>query len=104
MVSRSGYPTVGGWVHWSRNRAWITPETLTFEMWPDMSEYSAEEQYTAEGFTYPDGRPATLFSSANPKTVERHFDWMLGYVIDGVLVQRFLGGLDGAEGSAEAAR
>jgi hypothetical protein len=99
-----GDPTGGGWFHWSRNRNRIAPETLTFEMWPDMSEYSPEEQYPAEGFTYPDGKPATLFSSANPKTVQRHFDWMRRYGIDGVLVQRFLGGLDGAEGSAREAR
>lgn len=99
-----GDPTGGGWVHWSRNRNRIAPETLTFEMWPDMTEYSPEEQYPADGFTYPDGKQATLFSSANPKTVERHFDWMQRYGIDGVLVQRFLGGLDGAEGSVKAAR
>ncbi len=99
-----GDPTGEGWIHWSRNGRRIAPDTLTFEMWPDMSEYSPEERYPAPGFTYPDGAPATLFSSANSKTVERHFDWMQQYGIDGVLVQRFLGGLDGAKGSAEAAR
>jgi hypothetical protein len=100
----TGDPAGDGWVHWSRARDRIAPDTLTFEMWPDMSEYSAEEQYPAEGFTCPDGKPATLFSSANPRTVQRHFDWMQRYGIDGVLAQRFLGGLDGAQGSAEAAR
>lgn len=99
-----GDPVGAGWIHWSRDRSRIAPETLTFEMWPDMSEYSAEEQYPAEGFTYPDGKPAALFSSANRKTVDRHFDWMRKYGIDGVLVQRFLGGLDGAQGSVEASR
>jgi len=99
-----GDPTGGGWFHWSRDRNRIAPETLTFEMWPEMSEYTQEEQYPATGFTNSDGKPATLFSSANPKTVERHFDWMRKYGIDGVLLQRFLGGLDGGRRSAEEAR
>src|SRR5436853_987091 len=59
-------------------------------MWPDLSEHTDEEKYPAPGFTYPDGKPAALFSSANPKTVERHFRWMRQYGIDGVFVQRFL--------------
>src|SRR4029079_17519873 len=33
-----GDPVDRGWRHWSRGGAKITPETLTFEMWPDMSE------------------------------------------------------------------
>jgi len=82
-----------GWVHWSRDRSRIAPETLTFEMWPDMSEYSRAERYPAPGFTYPDGSQAELFSSANRRTVERHFDWMRRYGIDGVEVQRFVLGL-----------
>jgi hypothetical protein len=83
-----------GWVHWSRDRTRLTPDTLTFEMWPDMSEYSDAEKYPAPGFTHPDGKPAYLFSSAHPRTVDRHFDWMKQYGIDGVLAQRFLGGLE----------
>ena len=59
-------------------------------MWPDMSEVTDEEKYPAPGFTDPDGRQAHLFSSAHPKTVERHFQWMEQYGIDGVFVQRFL--------------
>ncbi|HUT88531.1 MAG TPA: hypothetical protein VMY37_03490 [Thermoguttaceae bacterium] len=65
-----------GWVYWSRDRRQITPETLTFEMWPDVSEYGAEERFVAPGFTYPDGRPAELFSSDNAATVLRHFQWL----------------------------
>ena len=59
-------------------------------MWPDTSEFAADEKYPAPGFTHPDGTPAHLFSSAHPKTVERHFEWMQQYGIDGVFVQRFL--------------
>jgi hypothetical protein len=59
-------------------------------MWPDLGEYGEDEKYPAPGFTYPDGKLASLFSSANPKTVERHFRWMQQYGIDGVFLQRFL--------------
>ena len=40
-----------GWVHWSRDRQRIAPATLTFEMWPDMSDYGADERFPAPGFT-----------------------------------------------------
>src|SRR5262245_48487556 len=83
-------PAKVGWRHWSRDAKEIRPDTLTFEMWPDMAEYEDEEKYPAPGFTHPDGKPAHLFSSAHPKTVERHFRWMEQYGIDGVFVQRFL--------------
>jgi hypothetical protein len=85
-----GDPADEGWKHWSRNPKKITTETVTFEMWPDLTEFTAPEKYAAPGFTYPDGKPAHLFSSAHPKTVERHFQWMQQYGIDGVFVQRFL--------------
>ena len=85
-----GDSTGEGWRHWSRDVAKIVPDTVTFEMWPDVSEYTAEEKYAAAGFRHPDGTQAYLFSSAHPKTVERHFQWMQQYGIDGVFLQRFL--------------
>lgn len=85
-----GDGTDDGWLHWSRNRNKISPESITFEMWPDLMEYSAEEKFAAPGFTHADQQPAYLFSSAHPKTVERHFQWMEQYGIDGAFVQRFL--------------
>ncbi|HZK82314.1 MAG TPA: glycoside hydrolase family 71/99-like protein [Humisphaera sp.] len=88
-----GDGTNEGWKHWSRRRETIMPKSLTFEMWPDMTEYTDDEKYAAPGFTYPDGKSAYLFSSANRKTVERHFKWMQEYGIDGAFVQRFLADL-----------
>jgi hypothetical protein len=85
-----GDPAGEGWKHWSRNSKKIAPDTLTFEMWPDLTEFNDDERYLAPGFTYPNGKPAQLFSSAHPNTVERHFQWMEQYGIDGVFVQRFL--------------
>lgn len=85
-----GDPADEGWKHWSRNSRRIAPNTVAFEMWPDLSEFDDEEKYAAHGFAFADGKPAQLFSSSNPRTVERHFRWMEQYGIDGVFVQRFL--------------
>src|SRR5438105_5581973 len=85
-----GDPAGEGWRHWSRNSQKMTRDTLTFEMWPDLSESTAEEKFPAPGFTHPDGSQAHLFSSAHPLTVKRHFQWMRQYGIDGVFAQRFL--------------
>jgi hypothetical protein len=85
------------WTHWSRGVP--TPETLTVDVYPDVSELDAGERYEIPGMTI-DGKPAYLFSSRNPKTVMRHFRWMQEYGLDGVLVQRFIGSTRGrrAEG------
>ncbi|MDB5350998.1 MAG: hypothetical protein JWN86_2245 [Planctomycetota bacterium] len=85
-----GDPVNDGWRHWSNSTTEITPARLTVEMWPEMSEYTADESYPATGFRHPDGQQAHLFSSAHPLTVQRHFEWMAQYGIDGVFVQRFL--------------
>lgn len=85
-----GDPTNEGWQHWSRRDDRLAPGTVSFEMWPDLSDSTAGEKYPVPGFTYPDGTPAYLFSSANPLTIDRHFQWMQQYGIDGVFLQRFL--------------
>lgn len=78
----------GRWTHWSRTVP--GPDTLTVEMYPDLTEFSADELCPVPGMTIGD-KPAYLFSSRNPKTVSRHFRWMKEYGLDGVLVQRFIG-------------
>lgn len=85
-----GDGTTDGWRHWSRNTRSISPRSLSFEMWPEMSEYTDDEQFIAGDFTHSSGKPATLFSSAQPRTVQRHFEWMEQHGIDGVFLQRFL--------------
>ncbi len=79
-----------GWRHWSRDGKKINLDTVTFEMWPDLTGFDDDEKYPAPGFSDPDGKPAYLFSSVHPKTVDRHFQWMQQYGIDGVFLQRFL--------------
>jgi hypothetical protein len=80
------------WDHW--NRDWSTPPgtnalyRITFDMWPDVSEYT--NKYPVPGFTYPGGAQAYLFSAQDQQTVDKHFDWMMDYGIDGVVVQRFV--------------
>ena len=85
-----GDPADQGWKHWSGNQNRIDPETVTVEMWPDLTEWKADETYRAPGFRNADGSAAVLFSSVDSKTVEHHFDWMKTYDIDGVFAQRFL--------------
>jgi hypothetical protein len=84
-----------GWIHWSHEPQRFTPGLASFELWPDMTDYSASERYSAPGFTYPDGRTAELFSSDNARTVLRHFEWMRDYGIDGAWLQHFLVDLPG---------
>ena len=85
-----GDPSGQGWRHYVRGDF----SDLTVEMWPDMSEYSDAEKYPVPGWTHANGEQAYLFSSANKKTVIRHFQWMESYGIDGVAVQRFVSGLN----------
>lgn len=75
-----------GWKHYG-NKV-FKPGSSTVDLWPDMSELGPDEQFPTE-FKYPDGKLATVFSSYNPKTVDRHFQWMADYGIDGVFLQRF---------------
>jgi hypothetical protein len=84
-----------GWIHWSRDGRRLVPETLTFEMWPDLTEFGDKERYAAPGFSDADGKPAQLFSSDDPATVRRHFAWMRDYGIDGVWLQHFVVDLPG---------
>ena len=84
-----------GWYHWSRNPNEINPNTLTFELWSDVSFYPKSELFAAPGFTHPDGSQAYLFSSDSPVIIKRHFELLRDYGIDGVWLQRFVVGLPG---------
>ncbi|MGB7345872.1 MAG: glycoside hydrolase family 71/99-like protein [Pirellulaceae bacterium] len=82
-----------GWTHWAKNsRKPFAMGNVTVDLWPDMSQYDADERF-ATGFQNADGTAAEVFSSANRKTVIRHFKWMQDYAIDGAFVQRFANGL-----------
>ncbi|NQX02689.1 xylosidase/arabinosidase [bacterium] len=84
-----------GWTHWARQGSKpFAPGNVTVDLWPDMSEATAEERFPT-GFKLANGESAVVFSSYNRATVSRHFKWMRDYGIDGVFVQRFANGLTG---------
>ncbi|RYD31237.1 MAG: xylosidase/arabinosidase [Verrucomicrobiaceae bacterium] len=75
-----------GWKHYGGKN--LGPGKCGFDLWPDMGEMGEDERYPTP-FRHRDGTVATLFSSYNAKTVDRHFKWMADYGIDGVMLQRF---------------
>ena len=85
-----------GWIHYSRDSRSLTPQSLTFEMWPEVRELGKDERFAAPAFTHPDGEQAELFSSDNAATVRRHFEWMRDYGIDGAWLQHFVVDMPGA--------
>jgi hypothetical protein len=78
-----------GWYHWTGKNG-FKPGSTNVDLWPDVSELSADERY-ATAFKTADGKAAEVYSAFNAKTVIRHFQWMQEYGIDGVFVQRFAG-------------
>ncbi|MDB6119179.1 MAG: hypothetical protein JWO08_2960 [Verrucomicrobiaceae bacterium] len=79
------------WVHWTKGKGVPSPQNVKVDLWPDLSEMGADEKFNTE-FHHQDGRVAQVFSSYKKPTVLRHFQWMKDYGIDGVFVQRFVGG------------
>ncbi|MEQ9286123.1 MAG: glycoside hydrolase family 71/99-like protein [Cyclobacteriaceae bacterium] len=77
-----------GWKHYEKEGK-FEPGSCSIDFWPDLSEFDDDELYPT-AFKHADGSPAYMFSSAHPKTVNRHFEWMQDYGIDGVFVQRFV--------------
>ncbi len=75
------------WRSWARGTP--APETLTIDMYPDLTDFDPADLCEAPGFTI-GGRPAHFYSAWNPKVVDRHFQWMKEYGLDGVLLQRFV--------------
>lgn len=75
------------WRTWARGAP--APDTLTVDMYPDLSEFDPADLCAVPGFTIR-GRRAYLYSAWNPRIVQAHFRWMKEYGLDGVLVQRFV--------------
>jgi hypothetical protein len=83
------------WYHWIQNNRLPASNTLRVDLWPDLSEFDADELCPID--LTPDVR-ASVFSSVNQKTVRRHFKWMREYEIDGASIQRFVGEIARPEG------
>lgn len=78
-----------GYHHWANSgKNPPSPDNITIDLWPDLSELAPEERYPSN-FKHADGSTAELFSSHNQPTVHRHFRWMQDYGIHGVFLQRF---------------
>jgi hypothetical protein len=78
-----------GWDHWFRGEP--TMANANFDLYPDTREFFDSELYDT-AMTLKDGRRAGLYSSHNERTLQRHFDWMADYGIDGVSIGRFING------------
>ncbi|MBM4104293.1 MAG: PASTA domain-containing protein [Planctomycetes bacterium] len=75
----------GGFVHWG-----VNPDgNSTVDMWPDPADYEPSNLHFVPGFITVGGKPGYLFSSADRAVVQKHFEWMRKYNIDGVYLQRF---------------
>jgi len=96
-------PRDKGWNHWGRNSGSdIDPTQITIDQWPYFDDYNPDRLYSTGALSLQDGRPAYLFSSRDPETVQRHFRWMRKYGIDGVYLQRFVNRNEsGAYGASE---
>ena len=80
-----------GWVHWVKSKGAPSPANVKVDLWPDVSELKPDEKFGTE-FHHANGSVAQVFSPFKKPTVLRHFRWMREYGIDGVFVQRFVGG------------
>ncbi|SFO97677.1 Por secretion system C-terminal sorting domain-containing protein [Chitinophaga sp. YR627] len=84
------------WSHWSGGRYRSdtpkpAPGRITFEAYPDVTEYPAANLFQTALGNLNDGRNARLFTSWKQTTIDLHFSWMQQNGIDGVAQQRFLG-------------
>jgi len=75
------------WTHWSRSSSTIASNTLTFDMWPDMTNTPTSTR--PDLLTQRHISHAVQFS--DQQTVDRHFDWMLEHGIDACLRAVFVG-------------
>jgi hypothetical protein len=93
-----------GWKHWRvPDRQAPQGSRIAVDMLPDVSELSSKERFASD-LVGADGRPIELFSSQQPATVSRHFQWMEEYGIDGAFVQRFAVNLRHPQGLAKITR
>ena len=80
-----------GFTHWGQGLNRPGGGRFTVDMWPDVSEYAAEDLCDVPGLKLPDGSPARLYSAYRKGPVLLHTKWMRQYGIDGVFLSRFIG-------------
>lgn len=77
-----------GWHHWSHASA-PGRGHVSFELFPDLSEYPDEVMHDTFFDPMPDGRPTRVFHSKTQAVIDVQFGWMQRYGIAGAAVQRF---------------
>jgi len=91
-----------GWVHWSGNTPPAANKTHV-EVYPDVSEYPETELVQTALANLGNGSASKLFTSSNKSVIDKHFQWMKEYGIDGAAIQRFIGNIGGAITSSPGA-
>ena len=84
-----------GWVHWSGNTPPAANKTHV-EIYPDVTEYAETDLVQTALANLGNGSLSKLFTSSNKTVIDKHFQWMKEYGIDGAAVQRFIGSIGGA--------
>jgi len=84
-----------GWVHWSGNTPPAANKTHV-EIYPDVTEYAEADLVQTALANLGNGTLSKLFTSSNKTVIDKHFQWMKDYGVDGVAVQRFIGSIGGA--------
>ena len=75
------------WVHYAKNGT-FAPGSCVIDFWPDMRETSAAEQFVTPFMK--GNEHAAVYSPYISATVNRHFQWMDQYGVDGAFMQRFV--------------
>ncbi len=75
-----------GWRHWGFDGN----GNSTVDMWPNPAHYDPGSLHPAPSMITESGAQGYVFSSGDPAVVNKHFEWMRKYNIDGVYLQRFL--------------
>ena len=84
-----------GWTHWSAT----TPPAANkchFEIYPDVTEYAETDLTQTALANLGNDSSSKVFNSSNKSVIDKHFQWMKDYGIDGAAVQRFIGNIGGA--------
>jgi hypothetical protein len=89
-----GFPGDGApinrWRHWFRGNGTAPAYgNVTVDMYPTTDEYHVGD-VKESSILMPDGSHAKFFSSARPKVVLKHFEWMATYGITGAFHHRFM--------------
>src|SRR5205085_173564 len=75
------------WHHWFEGAP--SAKSLTVDVLPSLAGFD-ERDLCDTGLKRSDGGKVLVYSSQNPKVVERHLQWMRQYGVDGLAFQRFV--------------